>query len=158
MTMDELAELIGEDADSARVRSLVASESLAASADPDLEEGEIPRRYLTNRRDGYLLTNQGGRIVTLHLLVVPKDLEAAEGYQPFRGALTAGLTAESTRAEVLRQFGPPARSGEAVNHRLFGRLGAWDRFDGERVCLHFEYAGPDDRIGQITVMAAGTAP
>jgi hypothetical protein len=153
MTMDQLQALIGQRVESEAVQALDPSAPLVNSTDPDLEEGEPPRHYLKNPRDGYVLTHVRGRVTAAHLFLI-----ATVEYQPFCGALVSGLSPHSTRSDVHRVLEQPSRSGEARTVPLLGRQGPWDRYDGESVCVHFQYAEPDDRIRLITLMAADVAP
>jgi hypothetical protein len=153
MTMDQVLALIGQSVDSEAVQALVESAPLTESNEPDLEEGEPPRHSLTNPRDGYELTCVRGRITAAHLYLV-----ASKEYRPFCGTLVSGLSPRSTRGEVHRVLGRPSRSGEARTVPILGRQGPWDRYDGEIVCVHFQYAEPVDRIRLITLMAADVAP
>jgi hypothetical protein len=69
-----------------------------------------------------------------------------------------GLSALSTRTDVRRNLGTPSRSGEAQTVAPLGRFGAHDRFDSNKLCLHFQYTEPEQTIELITVMTADTAP
>ena len=92
-------------------------------------------------------------IETLFLFVLP-----SEGFEAFRGTLIGGLTSQASRDEVRTQLGLPSHSKEAQTLPILGRKGAWDRYDSERICIHFEYTEPDERLRMVTVMAADTAP
>jgi len=152
-TLESLMSLVGKPVASADVQSLVAADGLIASPEPNLEEGELPRSYLSCPSSGYLLSHTEGRVNTLFVFLVPTD-----EYQPFTGLLTAGLSASSTRANVRRALGKPSHSGEAQTLPILGRKGAWDRYDQGSLCVHFEYTDPGERVRQITVMAAHAAP
>jgi hypothetical protein len=132
---------------------LVAADGLIASTEPDLEEGELPRSYLSCPAGGYLLSHTGGRINTLFVFLVPTD-----EYRAFSAPVMTGLSRSSTRADVTLVFGVPARSGEAKTLPVLGRKGAWDRYERGALCVHFEYTEPEGRVRQITVMTADTAP
>ena len=152
-TLESLMALVGQPVTAADVQSLVAADGLIASTEPDLEEGELPRSYLSCPASGYLLSHAGGRVNTLFVFLVPTD-----EYQAFSAPLTAGLSSSSTRADVRRVFGVPALSGEAKTLPVLGRKGAWDRYEQGALCVHFEYTDPEGRVRQITVMTADTAP
>jgi hypothetical protein len=111
------------------------------------------RSHLSSPTGGYLFSNTLGRLNTLFVHVRPRG-----EYAVFRGALTHGLTPQSTRADVRRRLGAPSRSGEAQNHPPLGRYGAWDRFDTNVLCLHFQYTEPGEEIDLITVMMSDVAP
>jgi hypothetical protein len=155
--MQSLAALIGQAVDTAAVRTLVAVEGLSASAEPDFENDPDPsarRHYLSSAAGGYQLTHLGGRITTAFLYVV-----GAGEFEPFRGALIEGLTAGSSRADVRARLGPPSRSGEAMGLPPLGRQGAWDRYDGDRLSVHFQYtADASERIRLVTLMTSDTVP
>lgn len=153
MTMEQMLTLIGQGAESEAVRGLISSDSLIASSDPDLEEGEPTRHSLSSPHGGYELTSVQGRITAVHLF-----LEATNEYQPFVGSLVSGLTAGSSREEVRHRLGRPSRSGEAKTIPILGRQGSWDRYDGEKVCIHFQYAESEGRIRVVTLMVADLAP
>jgi hypothetical protein len=152
-TIETISAVVGQALDSDEVQSLVVADRLTLSAEPELEEGEPRRFYLSNHAAGYQLMYRLGRIDTAFIYVQP-----AEGFQPFGRPLPAGLSSEATRHEVRRQFGSPSRSGAARIVAGLGRQGAWDRFDMGQVCLHFQYAEPDERVRLVTIMTAETAP
>jgi hypothetical protein len=152
-TLESLMALVGQPTTAADVRSLVAADGLIASTEPDLQEGELPRSYLSCPAGGYLLSHTSGRVNTLFVFLTPTD-----EYRAFSSQLTVGLSTSSTRADVRRALGLPARSGEAQTLPVVGRKGAWDRYDQGSLCMHFEYTEPEERERQITVMAADTAP
>ena len=118
---EELMAVVGTPVDSMAVRALVASDDLDASSEPDMEEGEPIRSYLSGRAAGYQLLCEGGRVETAFLFVVPSRLD--EGYSPFTGSLPGGLRASDKRPVVLGRFGAPERSGEAFTDRVLGRRG-----------------------------------
>jgi hypothetical protein len=152
-TAEELLAVVGSPVDSDAVRALVAADGLAASAEPDLEEGEPPRAYLSNPAAGYQLMHHCGRVATAFLYAEP-----AEGFLAFPGPLPGGLPRGATRAEVRARFGAPERSGEAVTIPRLGRQGAWDRFAVDAVRVHFQYTEPGRRVRLVSVMAAADAP
>jgi hypothetical protein len=118
-TLESLMALVGKSVTSADVESLVEANGLIASTEPDLEEGERPRSYLSCPAGGYLLSHTGGRVNTLFVFLVPTD-----EYRAFSAPLTAGLSPSSTRGDVRLAFGQPARSGEAKTFPVLGRKGA----------------------------------
>ncbi len=152
-TLESLMAIIGQPVTAADVRSLVEAEGLIASTEPDLEEGELPRSYLSCPTGGYLLSHTAGRVNTLFVFLVPTD-----EYRAFVAQLIAGLSCSSTRADVRHTLGLPARAGEAQTLPVLGRKGAWDRYDQGPLCVHFEYTEPEERIRQFTVMTADIAP
>jgi hypothetical protein len=153
MTMSEILALIGQAVDSEVVQSLVVANPIVSSTEDDLDEGVSPRSYLSNHRDGYELTHVAGRITAAHLFVEPTS-----EFQPFLGALVSDLTPDSTRNEVRQRLGQPSRSREATISKFLGPQGPWDRYDGERFCVHFQYGGTDDTIRLITLMTIDVAP
>lgn len=152
-SLESLIVLVGEPVDAPSVQALIASEQLRASTEEDLEEGEPSRSHLSSPTGGYVFTHTLGRVDTLFVYVKPKD-----GYAAFRGVLTNGLTARSTRTDVRKSLGTPSRSGEPQTLPVLGRCGGWDRFDSKILCLHFQYSEPDEEIELITVMMANIAP
>ena len=152
-TVEALMAIVGAPVDAEGVRTLIAADHLVASAEPDLEEGEPPRSYLSGPAAGYEIMHCERQVNTVFLYAAP-----AEGFEPFRGSLPGGLTAQATRQEVLRRFGIPERSGEAVTIPGLGRQGAWDRFVVGSVCVHFQYTEPEERIHLVSLMVAGKAP
>jgi hypothetical protein len=151
--MQSLMALVGLPFDAEQVREVWIADELEVLADPDLEEGETLRRHVSNGADGYELLDADGRIVALFVYVVPLG-----DFSAFRGALISGLSANSSRRDVLNLFGSPPISGQAETIPILGRQGAWDRYDSDQVCLHFEYTEPDERLRQITIMAPDFAP
>jgi hypothetical protein len=152
-SLESLIGLVGQQVTSAAVQSRVASDRLISSSDPDLEEGEAIRSYLSRRPGGYQLIHTDGRIRTLFVFLVPPD-----GYQQFCGSLVRGLSLLSTRSDVRKAFGKPDHHGKAQTIPVLGRRGAWDRFDQGPLCWHFQNTEPEERLRQITVMSADTAP
>jgi hypothetical protein len=152
-TLESLMGLVDQRVTAAAVQSLIAADGLIELREPDLEEGEVPRIFLSCPTGGYLLLHTAGRINTLFVFLVPTD-----EYEAFSSELIAGLTRSSTRTDVRRTFGLPALSGEAQVVPMLGRKGAWDRYNQASLCVHFEYTEPEERVRQITVMTADTAP
>ena len=108
-TAEELVAVVGSPVDSAAVRALLVADGLAASADPNLEEGEPRRAYLSSPAAGYQFMHHSGRVVTAFLYAEP-----AEGFVAFPNPLLGGLPRGATRAQVRARFGAPERSGEPV--------------------------------------------
>ena len=153
LSMESLAELVGQPVDAPAVRALVATERLRSSTEPDLEEDEPVRSHLLDPEGGYSFSHESSRIRALFVYVRPTGDAAA-----FAGPLVDGLTARSTRADVRRVMGAPSRSGEPRTVAPLGRYGGYDRYDAEHVCVHFQYTEPGEFIEQITVMTADAAP
>ena len=85
-TAEELVAVVGSPVDSAAVRALLVADGLAASADPNLEEGEPRRAYLSSPAAGYQFMHHSGRVVTAFLYAEP-----AEGFVAFPNPLLGGL-------------------------------------------------------------------
>src|SRR4051812_32751258 len=134
-SMESLMALVGERVDAPAVQALILSQQLQSSTEDDLEEGEPVRSHLFSPTGGYLFSHTLGRLDTLFVHVKPKGEYAA-----FRGALSNGLTAGSTRADVRKSRGRQSRSGEPQDLPPLGRYGGWDRFDSKALCLHFQYS------------------
>jgi 2-polyprenyl-3-methyl-5-hydroxy-6-metoxy-1,4-benzoquinol methylase len=78
---------------------------------------------------------------------------------PDRGAaLPRGLRADFGRFEVLAALGRPDRAGAEDASGPFGPTGGWDRYDGERYCLHVQYAFGGDGLALVTLMLPSVAP
>ena len=152
-TAEELVAVVGLQVDTDAVRALVAADGLLASAEPDLEEDEPQRAYLSNPSAGYQFMHHSGRVVAAFLYAEP-----AEGFAAFPGPLPGGLHREVSRAEVRARFGAPEQSGEAVKLPWLGRKGAWDRFVVGAVRVHFHYTEFGQRVRMVSVMAATDAP
>jgi hypothetical protein len=152
-TLESLMALVGQPVTAADVQSLVVTNAVIESTEPDLEEGEPPRSYLSCPAGGYSLSHTDGRINTLFVFLV-----ATDEYQPFSAQLIAGLSRCSKRPDVRSSLGSPDRKGEAQWLPILGRKGAWDRYNRGALCIHFEYTEPEERVRQITVMTADTAP
>lgn len=153
VTAETLMATVGAPVDSDAVQALIAADDLTASTEPDLQEGEPPRSYLSGPAAGYELMHWRGRVATLYLYAEP-----AGDFAAFPGALPGGLRRGASRPEVLARFGVPERSGGAARLVGLGPQGAWDRFAVGGLCLHFQYAAPGERIRLVTVMAAGEVP
>lgn len=152
-SLESLIALIGKNATDLEIQSLISDEDLTLSSEPDLDEGEASRSYLSSRPNGYLLELRGGRLLTLFVFTIPTD-----GYQAFRGPLITGISAGSKRQDIRRVLGSPEKSGEAKAIPILGRKGAWDRYAHDGLYLHFEFTDPDEHLRQITVMDASIAP
>jgi hypothetical protein len=152
-TRESLMSLVGQRVTAPIVQSLVATDGLTSYAEPDFEEGEAPRSYLSCSVGGYQFCHTDGRVNTLFVYLASK-----EEFQAFRRPLIAGLSAGATRTNVRQALGQPTRSGEPCTLPILGPRGAWDRYDGESVCLHFAYTDQEERVQLITVMTADIAP
>ena len=152
-SFESLLSLVGQPVASPNVQSVMATDGAISSTEPDLDEGETPRSHLSCPAIGYQLSHTAGRVNTLFVFLIPDD-----EFEAFQGTLKAGLSAASTRTDVQRELGKPTRSGEPKSHPILGRKGAWDRYDGDSSCLHFEYTEPEQRLRRITVMTVETAP
>ncbi len=150
---EELLVVVASPVDSVAVQALVVADALTASAEPDLEEGEPRRAYLSNPAAGYQLMHHSGRVVTAFLYAEPAD-----GFVAFPRPLPGGLPRGATRAQVRSRFGAPERSGEPVTIAGLGKQGAWDRFAVGGVRVHFQYSESDQRVQLVSIMAAADAP
>ncbi len=68
------------------------------------------------------------------------------------------LPASWDRAEVLAGLRAPSKRGEEIDNPIFGRSGAWDRFDRDGYAVHVEYRIGGGRVARITVMRADLVP
>jgi hypothetical protein len=147
--MDELTALVGQSLDAAAVRAFFLTQPATQKRRKAGRVDLSGIRDLSSKADGYEVIHRRGRIVTIFLYLTERD-----GYHPFRGALTQGLRAPDSRAAVRRRLGPPTRRG-AVGEKQEWH---WDRYDSEKVCMHFSY-GPRARgIRMVTLMAPDVAP
>jgi hypothetical protein len=151
-TIEGLMEIVGARTDAANVQAISAADNLTLSTEPDLEEGEPLRSYLSNPAIGYQLMCVEGIVATVFVYVVP-----SEGFNAYSGSLPGGISALAIRSDVRGRFGVPQRTGEAVSIAGLGRQGAWDRFDLGSVYVHFEYNEPEQRIRLVSLMAPGWA-
>ena len=151
--IEALIALIGSEVVSPLVRAMIDSEQLEASFDPDLDEGEPIRKYLSSRTGGFQFRHINERIDTLWVYLTP-----SEGFHAFSDPLTSNLMNLSSRHQVLLRFGTPERSGEVGNITGLGYKGAWDRFLINERHFHFQYSLQDERLELLTVMAVGIAP
>jgi hypothetical protein len=69
-----------------------------------------------------------------------------------------GISFALTRAQVRERFGAPERTGDEMQHRLFGYRGPWDRFRFPTHALHFEYTRGEQSIEMITLMRLDRVP
>jgi hypothetical protein len=151
-TIQELIDIVGTPFDSDAVQTIIAASEMVVSTHPN-GEGRSPHVYLSAHKEGYSLLHCDGKVRTIFVYVLPIC-----NFTPFQGCLPGDLPTSATRSQVLQQFGVPSRTGSAAPVPILGRMGAWDRFDGDRVCIHFEYTEPDERVQMVTIMNAATAP
>jgi hypothetical protein len=150
---EEILELIGAATTSAKVTALIASDCLTESTDPDYEEGEARRTYLTCREKGYSFIVLDGRIVTAHVYAKP-----SEGFDQFPSPLPGALPSTATREEVIARFGPPERSGAPMTISGLRRKGPWDRFHLGPIYIHFQYSESGGSIEMVTLMHESFVP
>lgn len=70
----------------------------------------------------------------------------------------APIPMNSTRLEVLRHFGTPAKSGSARQSIVLGVLGPWDRFVSDSHVVHVQYQTDSDHIALVTLMRPDIVP
>jgi hypothetical protein len=147
MPEDRFARLIGQ-LDRDAVETLHDLGPFQAEVSRDrLEEGGPKQFWYSATSSGVQFSAGSNHIVgTIFVYVAGRD-----GFSAYRGEVSA-----RTRRQVRRVFGTPTRSG--VARTMSGRVVVWDRFDGAKVSVHFEYAGILRRVRLITFMAAECAP
>jgi hypothetical protein len=147
--MDALASLVGQSLDAPAVVEFFLTQPAAARRRRQGRTDLRGIRSLSSTEHGYAVIHHKGRIETVFLY-----LAGREGYSPFRGELSAGLTAGDSRADVRRKLGPATRSGAGDEAGLW----PWDRYDSEAVCLHIAYGESGVGLRMLTLMAPGVAP
>lgn len=111
------------------------------------------RTYHEFREAGFTITtNQGGRVIGLHLYSIGR-----EGFHGFAGGLPAGLTMTATKTEVNERLGRPDRTGGGEVTPL-GIAGVWERYDLAQCSVHVEYQESGRHIGLVTLMAPEDTP
>jgi hypothetical protein len=147
--MDTLAALVGRSLDDPAVVAFFLTQPATARRRKQGRTDLKGVRSLSDKEQGYEVAYQKGRIETIFLYLRERD-----GYAPFRGALTAGLSAGDSREEVRRKLGPPTRSGASDPAGLW----PWDRYDSGVMCLHIGYAEAGVGLRMLTLMAPDVAP
>jgi hypothetical protein len=69
-----------------------------------------------------------------------------------------GIPAFATRSEVVALNGVPSKSRGAKVLPVFGKVGAWDRWDHANYSLHVQYATDADGAVLITLMHPSVVP
>ncbi|MEI7688386.1 MAG: hypothetical protein WCL32_25545 [Planctomycetota bacterium] len=152
-TAEELMAIVGASVDAVAVRELIQVDQLVSSTEPELNEGESPRAYLTGSKVGYQLMYHRGRVAAAFLYVEP-----SEGVAAFAGRLPGGLTSRATRNDVQTRFGAPEQCGEPITIAGLGRYGAWDRFEYCGVRIHFQYTFSGEVVRRVTIMSNDDVP
>lgn len=149
VTMDAIARLVGQTLDSPRVVGFFLTQPATARrrrlGRTDL--GGI--RSLSSKEHGYEVAHRRGRVETVFLHLCGRD-----GYAPFRGGLSSGLSVRDTPDVVRRKLGPAKRSGAGDPDGVW----PWDRFDSDSLCLHVAYRESGDGLRMLTLMAPDVAP
>jgi hypothetical protein len=147
--MQALAALVGRSLDEPAVVEFFSAQPATARRRQQGRTDLRGIRSLSDKGQGYEVAQKKGRIETVFLY-----LRARNGYAPFLGALTAGLTANDSREDVRKKLGPPTRSGAGDAAGLW----PWDRFDSETLCLHVAYGEAGRGLRMLTLMAPDVAP
>ena len=106
-------------------------------------------RYAEQRDRGFVVHVDWDDVATC---VQFFSAEKEPDYSRYSGSLLAGLSFESSRAEVRRALGAPERCGDGGS-AIFGiEHRPWDRFIYEGRKVHFEYRDPCDAILMVSVM------
>lgn len=141
--MDDLIGLVGLSIEQPVALAILANRHVEGDDDPDVGPA------LINKADGFeVQLGRKGRIEVIQIYTQAKD-----GFSSYAGILTAGLTSRDGCEAVRAQVGAPTRTG--VRN---GKLGGWDRFDLQQVCIRFGYRNDEPGIWLITLMAPDIAP
>jgi hypothetical protein len=62
------------------------------------------------------------------------------------------------RANVIKHYGRPSKSGGKISDPILGEYGAWDRFLRSGYAIHVEYWYNADRIKRITLIRSDVIP
>lgn len=142
-SMESLVRLIGLSVDHPEARAILTDRNTIGEDDPDVGPA------LINKADGFeIQLSRKGRIEVIHIYGVSQD-----GFSPYSGALTDGLTLADGFQTVRARFGNPNRTGIRD-----GKVGGWDRFDSNQVCIRFGYRDDAPGIWLVTLMAPDIAP
>lgn len=142
-SMENLVRLIGLSVEDPEARAILANRNTKGDDDPDTGPA------LINKADGFeIQLGRKGRIEVIHIYGISKD-----GFSPYPGALSGGLTLADGFQTVRERFGSPTRTGIRD-----GNAGGWDRFDSKQVCIRFGYRAEGTGIGLVTLMAPDVAP
>ncbi len=142
-SMESLVRLIGLSVEDPEARAILANRNTEGDDDPDTGLA------LINKADGFeIQLGRKGRIEVIHIYGISKD-----GFSPYPGALSGGLTLADGFQTVRERFGSPTRTGIRDGH-----AGGWDRFDSEQVCIRFGYRAEAPGIWLVTLMAPDVAP
>ena len=114
-------------------------------AEPDAEEGEVPRAYSGAPAQGIEVICMAGYIETIFLF--GHGIDRAR----YAGELPNGLTFDARPGEVRQLFGVPSASGPALNDPILGHYGAWDRYQFATHTIHFQYTPQNDAIAMVTL-------
>jgi hypothetical protein len=147
--MDTLAFLVGRGLDDPAVVEFFLTQPATAARRRQGRTDLKGIRSLSSKEDGYEVIHRKGRIETIFLM-----LSARDGYSPFRGKLTGGLSVDDGRADVQRKLGPATRTGTSDAEGLW----LWDRYDSESLCLHIAYGESGTGLRMLTLMAPDVAP
>ncbi len=118
--------------------------ALFGDAAPEIM-GESP--YLNGRANGiaFALTADH-RIKAIFLYA-----HGVEDFAQYAGALPAGLSFTSSRADVRTAMGAPALSGDAGGTGLFAIEHSFDRFEADGFYIRFEYEARDAAVRLVTI-------
>jgi hypothetical protein len=150
----KLLEILGKNMMSAEVAAILAAFPALKAETQDLgEEGIPPVRYLASERDGILIKGTAdGDITAIFLMSEGKD-----GYSEYSGEMPPGIDFESSRADVVKRFGPPTftQAPKRIGQLAIGEL---LRFDQPAYSLHFQFRADGSGIDLITAMVASAVP
>ncbi len=149
VSLDSLAALVGRTLDSPAVVEFFLNQPVTARRRRQGRTDLSGIRSLSSKEDGYEVVIRKGRIETIFLYLCERD-----GYSPFRGELTTGLSVGDSREDVRNKLGPATRSGASDTVGLW----LWDRYDSDALCLHIAYGESGAGLRMLTLMAPDVAP
>lgn len=140
--MQRIIELIGKNLESADVTDFLSNNTYEVEYDEDFEE-----YYVTD------IPGQVQLICDSSKVVETACLKSDEVYK-----LPGDLTFRSVQEDVYRVLGEPANKGAPLDDDILPGTGGFDRYDGDRICTHYEYCQPNGEIKMKTIMASHAAP
>jgi hypothetical protein len=148
--MEEFLEAINQPVTADRVRELVRRYDLSQVMGDDLSDEGLPREYyLESKKHGVLIRYYEDQLVkTVYLYS-----GGTEGFFRFQGSLTAGITFQSYRDDIVRALGSPCTSGSPRAIPILGPHGGWDRYDSEHYSIHFGYSVSTKMLERVTIIA-----
>ena len=120
-----------------------ASWPFERSVETELEEPEV---YYVFDGHGLRLTCDSQEVV--RSIFIHQDFDTTLVELPF----------DLTRGDLLRTYGQPAKSGEALKDPILGEYGGWDRYHLDNYFVHFQFEPGENSVSMITLMLDTFAP